>query len=170
MGACLISDRIFSEISGEQSQESSFSNGYTYSGHPVAAAAALKNLEIIENEGLLEHVRQVTPHFQNRLKELKKLPLVGDTRGAGLIGCVEGRIVNPDNPDALEIDLEMGARIDMHCQTLGLIVRPLLNMCVFSPPLIITSEQIDEMFNLLEQGIIGATEDLRSEGLWKDRQ
>ncbi|MDP7620525.1 MAG: aminotransferase class III-fold pyridoxal phosphate-dependent enzyme, partial [SAR324 cluster bacterium] len=47
MGACLISDRIFSEISGEQSQDSSFSNGYTYSGHPVAAAAALKNLEII---------------------------------------------------------------------------------------------------------------------------
>ena len=170
MGACLISDRIFSEISGEQSQDSSFSNGYTYSGHPVAAAAALKNLEIIENERLLEHVRQVTPHFQNRLRELRKLPLVGDTRGAGLIGCVEGRIVDPDNPDALEIDLEMGARIDRHCQALGLIVRPLLNMCVFSPPLIITSEQIDDMFNLLEQGIHGATEDLRSEGLWKDRQ
>ena len=170
MGACLISDRIFSEISGEQSQESSFSNGYTYSGHPVAAAAALKNLEIIENEGLLEHVRQVTPHFQNRLKELRKLPLVGDTRGAGLIGCVEGRIVNPDNPDALEIDLEMGARIDRHCQALGLIVRPLLNMCVFSPPLIITSEQIDEMFNLLEQGILEATDDLHREGLWKDIQ
>ena len=170
MGACLISDRIFSEISGEQSQDSSFSNGYTYSGHPVAAAAALKNLEIIENEGLLEHVRQVTPHFQNRLKELRKLPLVGDTRGAGLIGCVEGLIVDPDNPDALEIDLEMGARIDRHCQALGLIVRPLLNMCVFSPPLIITSEQIDEMFNLLEQGILEATEDLRREGLWKDIQ
>ena len=170
MGACLISDRIFSEISGEQSQESSFSNGYTYSGHPVAAAAALKNLEIIENEGLLEHVRQVTPHFQNRLKELRKLPLVGDTRGAGLIGCVEGRIVDPDNPDALEIDLEMGARIDRHCQALGLIVRPLLNMCVFSPPLIITSEQIDEMFNLLEQGILEATDDLDREGLWKDIQ
>ena len=170
MGACLISDRIFSEISGEHSQGSSFSNGYTYSGHPVAAAAALKNLEIIEHEGLLEHVRQVTPHFQNRLRELRKLPLVGDTRGAGLIGCVEGRIVDPDNPDALEIDLEIGARIDMHCQALGLIVRPLLNMCVFSPPLIITSEQIDEMFNLLEQGILGATEDLRSEGLWKDRK
>ena len=168
MGACLISDRIFSEISGEQSQDSSFSNGYTYSGHPVAAAAALKNMEIIENEGLLEHVRQVTPHFQNRLKELRKLPLVGDTRGAGLIGCVEGYIVDPDNPDALEIDLEMGARIDRHCQALGLIVRPLLNMCVFSPPLIITSEQIDEMFNLLEQGILEATEDLRREGLWKD--
>lgn len=170
MGACLISDRIFSKISGEQSQDSSFSNGYTYSGHPVAAAAALKNLEIIENEELLDHVRQVTPLFQNRLKELRKLPLVGDTRGAGLIGCVEGRIVDPDNPNALKIDLEMGVRIDRHCQELGLIVRPLLNMCVFSPPLIINSEQIEEMFNILEQGILKATDDLRREGLWKDMQ
>ena len=170
MGACLISDRIFSEISGEQSKDSSFSNGYTYSGHPVAAAAALKNLEIIENEGLLEHVQQVTPHFQNRLGKLSELPLVGHTRGAGLIGCVECRIVDPDNPEALEIDLEMGARIDRHCQELGLIVRPLLNMCVFSPPLIITEEQIDEMFNLLELGILKTTEDLRREGLWKNMQ
>ena len=168
MGACLISDKIFCEISGKHSQGSSFSNGYTYSGHPVAAVAALKNLEIIEKEGLLEHVRQVTPHFQHRLNELRKLPLVGDTRGAGLIGCVEGRIVDPDNPEALKIDLEMGTRIDRHCQALGLIVRPLLNMCVFSPPLIISSEQIDEMFNILEQGILKATEDLRREGLWKD--
>ena len=96
--------------------------------------------------------------------------MVGDTRGAGLIGCVEGSIVDPDNPDALEIDLEMGARIERHCQALGLIVRPLLNMCVFSPPLIITSEQIDEMFNLLEQGILEATDDLHREGLWKDIQ
>jgi len=170
MGACLISDRIFSEISGEQSMDSSFSNGYTYSGHPVASVAALKNLEIIEKEGLLEHVQHVTPQFQNRLKELRELPLVGDTRGAGLIGCVECKIVDPDNPEALKIDLEMGARIDNYCQKLGLIVRPLLNMCVFSPPLIITSEQIDEMFNLLEAGILKATDDLHREGLWKDMQ
>ena len=94
--------------------------------------------------------------------------MVGDTRGVGLIGCVEGSIVDPDNPEALEIDLEMGARIDRHCQEMGLIVRPLMNMCVFSPPLIITSEQIDKMFDILEQGIIEATKDLRREGFWKD--
>ena len=68
--------------------------------------------------------------------------MVGDTRGAGLIGCVEGQIVDSDNPKALEIDIKIGARIDRHCQKLGLIVRPLLNMCVFSPPLIINSKQI----------------------------
>jgi len=167
MGACIISDRIFSQISGEKSQDATFSNGYTYSGHPVSSAAALKNIEIIENEGLLEHVREIAPYFQQRLKELSKLPLVADTRGVGLVGCVECRIVDLDDPDALEMDIAMGSRIDKHCQQLGLIVRPLWNMCVFSPPLIITPKQIDEMFNILEQGIILATEDLRQEGLWK---
>ena len=69
MGACVISDRIFSKISGEHSQGATFSNGYTYSGHPVSSAAALKNIEIIENEGLLEHVREIAPYFQQRLRE-----------------------------------------------------------------------------------------------------
>ena len=167
MGACVISDRIFSKISGEHSQGATFSNGYTYSGHPVSSAAALKNIEIIENEGLLEHVREIAPYFQQRLRELRKLPLVGDTRGLGLVGCVEGRIVDPENPDALEMDIARGSRIDKHCQALGLIVRPLWNMCVFSPPLIITPEQIDELFNILEEGILLATEELRQAGLWK---
>jgi adenosylmethionine-8-amino-7-oxononanoate aminotransferase len=167
MGACIISDRIFSKISGDNAHGATFSNGYTYSGHPVSSAAALKNIEIFEAEGLLDHVREISPNFLQRLEDLRKLPLVGDTRGVGLVGCVEGRIVDPENPDALVLDIEMGSRIDKHCQELGLIVRPLWNMCVFSPPLIITPEQIDDMFNILEQGIIRTAEELRQEGLWK---
>ena len=167
MGACIISDRIFSQISGDGSQYATFSNGYTYSGHPVSSAAALKNIEIIENEGLLEHVREISPYFQQRIKELRKLPLVGNTRGVGLLGCVESQIVDSESHDALEMDIEMGSRIDKHCQALGLIVRPLWNMCVFSPPLVITMEQIDEMFNILEKGIILTTDELSKEGLWK---
>ena len=167
MGACIISDQIFHQISGERSQGAEFSNGYTYSGHPVSSAAALKNIEIIENEELLEHVRRISPYFQQRLQELGKLQLVGDTRGAGLVGCVECQINDPDSDHALEIDIAIGSRIDKHCQEMGLIVRPLRNMCVFSPPLIITKEQINEMFNILEQGILMATEELSKERLLK---
>ena len=167
MGACIISDQIFHQISGERSQGAEFSNGYTYSGHPVSSAAALKNIEIIENEGLLEHVRGISPYFQQRLQELGKLQLVGDTRGAGLVGCVECQINDPDSDHALEMDIAIGSRIDKHCQEMGLIVRPLRNMCVFSPPLIITKEQINEMFNILEQGILMAAEELSKEGLLK---
>jgi len=166
MGACIISDRIFGQISGDGSQYATFSNGYTYSGHPVSSAAALKNIEIIENEGLLEHVREISPYFQQRIKELRKLPLVRNTRGVGLVGCVECQIVDSESHDTLEMDIEIGDRIDKNCQALGLIVRPLWNMCVFSPPLVINMEQIDEMFNILEKGIIITTNELRKEGLW----
>ena len=69
-----------------------FSNGYTYSGHPVSCAAALKNIEILEREKILEHVREIVPYFQNRLSQLSRFPIIGDTRGQGRLGCIVGRL------------------------------------------------------------------------------
>ncbi|MEM9277386.1 MAG: aminotransferase [Pseudomonadota bacterium] len=159
MGACIISDRIYRDVTGEASKGATFSNGFTYSGHPVSAVAALKTIEIIEEENLLEHVRNVTPHFQKRLQELSNLPLVVDARGEGLMGCVECSV--PESVEAqLDKDKEIGALIDEHCQEMGLIVRPIINMCVFSPPLVITLKQIDEMFDILEEGIKRTARDL----------
>ncbi|MEQ9261280.1 MAG: aminotransferase [Roseovarius sp.] len=154
LGAMILSDRIWNEISSEDREHIMFSNGYTYSGHPVCCAAALKNIEIMEREGILEHVRAITPHFQARLQELRKYEIVGDARGEGLIGCVEG-IAAPGLPEEkrLAIDAEFGARVDAKCEEMGLIVRPLINMCVFSPPLIITESEIDKMFDILDRAI-----------------
>jgi adenosylmethionine-8-amino-7-oxononanoate aminotransferase len=154
LGAMILSDRLLEDIMAEDRGHIMFSNGYTYSGHPVCCAAALKNIEIFEREGILEHVREVTPHFQERLRELSKYEIVGDARGMGLIGCVEGAAA-PGTPEEkrLAIDAEFGARVDKKCEAMGLIVRPLINMCVFSPPLIITKAQIDEMFDILDKAI-----------------
>ncbi|MEZ7812913.1 MAG: putrescine aminotransferase [Paracoccaceae bacterium] len=146
LGACIISDRVMEKMS-HLGTSSSYANGYTYSGHPVSCAAALKNIEIIENEGLLQHVRDITPHFQERLRALKKFPLVGDARGMGLLGCIECRA------EDLESERSLGERIDVACEEMGLLVRPLINMAVFSPPLIITRAQIDEMFDILEKAL-----------------
>src|SRR3546814_12487202 len=77
--------------------------------------------------------------------------IVGDARGLGLVGCVEGRLEGEG--DRLALDWDIGARIDRKCEALGLIVRPLVNMCVFSPPLVITRPQIDELFDILEEAI-----------------
>lgn len=159
MGACIISDSLLDEISGENSQGATFSNGYTYSGHPVSAAAALKTMEIIEEESLLEHVRELTPHFQKRLRELRSLPMVIDARGEGLMGCVECSIPESAGKQ-LDRDKEIGALIDQHCQEMGLIIRPLINMCVFSPPLIIQKEEVDQMFDILAEGIRKAAQEL----------
>ncbi|MGB3314896.1 MAG: aminotransferase, partial [Albidovulum sp.] len=165
MGACIISDQLIDDVSGEGAKGSIFSNGYTYSGHPVSAAAALKNMEIIEGEGILDHVRAITPHFQERMQALAELPIVGDVRGMGLMGCVEC-VADRESRNPLALDKEVGARIDAHCQELGLIVRPLINMCVFSPPLVITTGEIDQMFDILAEGIRRASDDLAREGLW----
>ncbi len=151
LGACLISDRLLEMIRVRAKPDLLFNNGYTYSGHPVCCAAALKSIEIIEREGILEHVREISPYFLERLGALESFPIVGDARGIGLVGCVEGRL--DGDGDRLALDRDIGHRIDRKCEALGLIVRPLLNMCVFSPPLVITRRQIDEMFDILEEAI-----------------
>jgi len=90
---------------------------------------------------------------------------VTDVRGIGLMAAVECDI-SGDQENTLEQDYAVGDRIDKHCQNLGLLVRPIINMCVMSPPLIITRPQIDEMVRILRQGIELAMADLEREGLW----
>jgi adenosylmethionine-8-amino-7-oxononanoate aminotransferase len=168
LGALLVSDRLMKDVSGEGARGASFASGFTYSGHPVSCAAALKNIEIIEREGLLEHVRAVTPHFLQRMNELRDIPLVFDTRGMGLVGCVECTVAHLqgaalDDEQALALDTDLGARVDRHCHELGLLVRPLVNQCVFSPPLTITHEQIDRMFDILRKAIVQTMHDVERE-------
>lgn len=165
LGAVLISDRLIQQLDRKEADSGMFANGFTYSGHPVACAAALKNIEIMERDGILEHAREVGPYFQARLRELADIPIVGEVRGMGLMACVECAL-GADGQDPLALGYDMGARIDRHCQALGLIVRPLVSMCVMSPPLIITKAQIDDLVAILRQGIERAMAELRDEGLW----
>ena len=135
-----------------------FGHGLTYTSHPVGCAVALKNLDLLE-DGILEHAREVAPYFQAQLKTLEELPLVGEVRGVGLMACVEC-VADRDSKDPLQLDKDVGKRIDAHCHELGLLVRPLINMCVMSPPLIITREQIDDMVGILREGISRTMDDL----------
>ena len=168
MGAFMVSDRLLDEIKQLGGESAVFANGFTYSGHPVAAAAGLKNLEIMKREKLFEHVREVGPYMQEQLRSLYDIPIVHDIRGVGLMGCVECELNAGE--DNLEMDYEIGNRIDKHCQALGLIVRPMINMCVMSPPLTITRQQIDEMIGILRQGIEMAMQDCIDEGIWSLEQ
>ena len=162
MGATLISDRLIEEISNSDNADILFSNGYTYSGHPVSSAVALKNIEIMDREKLFAHVRDISPYFQERIQQLgEKHDIIGDARGMGLLGCLEGAAA-PDTPEEkrLAIDHEFGHRMDVAAEKRGLLVRPLINMCVFSPPLVINREEIDTMFNLLDEAITEVEQDM----------
>ena len=121
-------------------------------------------MEVFESQGLLENAREVGPYMQEQLRTLSDLPIVGDIRGLGLMGCVEC-VVSQESREPLELDYEVGNRIDQHCQALGLLVRPLINMCVMSPPIIIGHEQIDELVRVLRLGIERTIDDLEKEGV-----
>ena len=161
MGAFLVSDRLIQEVKERGGDSAVFSNGFTYSGHPVAAAAGIKNLEIMQREKLFEQVQETGPYLQEQLQALRDIPIVTDVRGLGLMGVVECEL--QQGGDDLDMDVELGSRIDRHCQALGLLVRPLINMCVLSPPLTITKPQIDEMVSILRHGITLAMEDIANE-------
>lgn len=164
LGGVAISERLFDEI--ERSEDGvMFANGYTYSGHPIACAAALANIEIMEKEGLLQHVLDISPYFLGRLKELEELPLVGEVRGQGLMACVDA-VADKRNRSPLSLDKKVGERIDRHTEAMGLIVRPMYNMCVMSPPLVIERAQIDTMVEILREGILRTQKDLEAEGIW----
>ena len=157
LGACIISDEVMERMAGT-GNDAMFSNGYTYSGHPVCCAAALKNIEIMESENILQHVREIAPHFQSRLHALARHNIVGDVRGMGLLGCIEGK---PEKSGTgLAAEKRLGELLDVACEEMGLLVRPLINMAVVSPPLVITREQIDEMFDILEAAIEKVTAEL----------
>lgn len=146
LGACMISDRLLEGL-GDAGQ--AFKNGFTYSGHPVSCAAALKNIEIFERDGILAHVRNVAPIFQSRLHALRNHPLVCDARGAGLVGCLELSADGERTPETLARDYKLGSLVDGFCQKRGLMVRPIINLAVMSPPLVITADEIGEMFDIL---------------------
>lgn len=165
LGGVMISARLTEDLRRSNHPQAMFGHGYTYSSHPIGCAVALKNLDLLEDGGL-DHARAVAPYFQARLKTLEDLPLVGEVRGAGLMACVEC-VADRDSRNPLALDNAVGRRIDAHCHELGLLVRPLINMCVMSPPLVISRDQIDDMVAILREGISRTMDDLRREGLWR---
>jgi adenosylmethionine-8-amino-7-oxononanoate aminotransferase len=168
MGGYAVSESFLASFSGENAEDCLYSNGYTWGGSPVACAAALASWDIIEKEKLLDRVLEIGPYFQEQLRSLLDIPLVGNVRGEGLMAAVEMTIEGHNEEDLLEKDYAIGEMVDQHCQTLGLLVRPFINICIISPPLIISREQVDELVSILRHGLELTLTDLRDQGIWVD--
>ena len=162
LGATIYSDRIHEVISAADPQ-AWFTHGFTYSGHPVCCAAALKNIEIMAEENLLGHARTVGDYFERRLKELASLPLVGDVRGRRFMMCVE-YVADKSTRAPLPEAANISRRIAQRCEAKGLLVRPLGHLDIMSPPLILTREQCDVLVDTLRDAIAEVTHELRREG------
>lgn len=137
-----------------------FFHGYTYSGHPVACAVALANLEIIEEEKLVTKVKEETgPYLAKALQNFQDHPLVGEVRSAGLIGAIE-LVKNKQTHERFENLGRVGTMCRDHFFKRNAIMRACGDTMVLSPPLIITADQIDELLGVAKQALDATAKDL----------
>jgi putrescine aminotransferase len=140
-----------------------FVHGYTYSGHPTAAAVALKNLEIIAREQLVERVAQdVGPYLARALATLNSHPIVGEVRSLGLIGAVEIVARKGTNERFCGKEGTAGPVVRDACIRNGLMVRAIRDSIVMCPPLIITHAEIDQLVDILGRSLTEAQAELRT--------
>ena len=152
LGAVIIKKEFsdqFVEIS-EEAEE--FPHGFTAGGHPVGCAIALKAIDVIINEGLLENVRSISPYFLERLNEFNNYENIGETRGVGLM-CALEIVKNKSNKEYYESHINIGERFANMCIDNGLICRPLGPSIVLCPQFIINKSNIDEIFDNLHKTI-----------------
>lgn len=155
ISALLVNDKVYQPVAEESHKIGTWGHGYTASGHPVAAAVALENLKIMEERELLAHVQAISPRFLERLKALGEHPLTVEARGIGLIGAVDLAHENlPETPGAL------GARVNEEMHARGLISRNMGDAMAFCPPLIISENQVNDMFDIAEGAIEAVAKEL----------
>ena len=144
ISATFVSEPIYRAMVAESEKIGVFGHGYTYSGHPVAAAVALETLDIYEERDVVGHVRAVAPRFQEMFRSLADRPLVGEVRGVGLMAGIE---LVADKPGKRPFDpaLKVGAYLASRAREYGLIVRALGDTVVCAPPLVVTEDEIDEL-------------------------
>jgi L-2,4-diaminobutyrate transaminase len=168
MSACLISEKVFDVLRRASGEVPPFGHGYTTSAHPVCAAAALANLDILEREGLVERAARVGTLLQARLRErFADHPLVGEVRGLGLIAALE-LVADRETRAPFEPTLAIGRRLFERLLGEGLIVRGIGGAVALSPPLVVGEAEVEEIADKLERGLAGLADELRREGVWKD--
>jgi L-2,4-diaminobutyrate transaminase len=150
LSAAIVGERVYAVMEEAADRVGAFSHGYTYSGHPIAAAAANAVLDIVEREQLSERARTVGAHFLKRLKErFAQLEIVGEVRGVGLLGAVEF-VADRHTKRRFAPELKVGARISKAARDRGLIARamPHGDILGFAPPLVVSEHEVDEIVEL----------------------
>jgi 4-aminobutyrate--pyruvate transaminase len=166
ISATMVNDRVFQALAAESHKIGTFGHGYTYSGHPVPAAVAIETLKIYDEINIADHARTVGAHMQAELhRRFADHELVGDVRGAGLIGAIE-LVADKTAHRNFDPALKMGGRLGKLAETHGVISRSLSNdTLAFSPPLIITEAEVTEMLNRFERALDELTAQVRRERL-----
>lgn len=155
LSASIVSDKIWKVLAEGSDKFGPFSHGYTYTGHPVCAAAALANLRIIEEEDLTGNAREVGGYLQQRLHEtFSGKPFVGEVRGVGMLAAIEF-VADPIAKTRFATERKVGAQLSAACLERGVIVRamPQGDILGFAPPLVATRRDIDTIVDRVASAV-----------------
>lgn len=158
LAATIATTEIYNAFLGEYSQSKTLYHGHTFSGNPTCAAAALANLEVFESEQTLDHVNELVPEFERRLKQFEDHPNVGETRSCGLIGAIE-LVRDKQSNEPFDLAEKRGMNVCQRALEKGVWIRPLGNVVVVMPPLCIAREELDVLCKAIEHGIINEFDD-----------
>ncbi|MDX8463290.1 aspartate aminotransferase family protein [Mesorhizobium humile] len=166
LSAAIVGEKVYKVLEDGADKVGAFSHGYTYSGHPIGAAAANAVLDIVEKEDLPGNARDVGAFFQAQLQEkFAQLPIVGEVRGVGLMGAIEF-VADRKNRERFDPSLKVGARVSKAARDRGLIARamPHGDILGFAPPLVTTKGEAEEIVALAEGAVRSVMDDLVREG------
>jgi L-2,4-diaminobutyrate transaminase len=168
LSGCMVSEKVWRAIVDGQAKFGAFGHGYTYSAHPLSAAAALANLDVIENEGLVAQAAGRGAYLHKLLRQaFEGHPLVGEVRGRGLIAAVEF-VAHKIPATRFDPKLKIAGRIVKAALARGLITRalPHADTIAFSPPFVITEDEIVQMVTLARDAVDAVMDDLVHEKIW----
>jgi L-2,4-diaminobutyrate transaminase len=165
LSAALVSEQIAKVMEDGSERVGAFSHGYTYSGHPLCAAAANAALDIVEREDLVGHAARVGAYLQQRLASaFAECPIVGEVRGVGMLAGVEF-VADRQRKQRFDTALKVGPRISKACLQGGLIARamPHGDILGFAPPLVMTEAEVDQMVDIASTATRAVTDELTRE-------
>lgn len=162
LSAAIVCEKVYRVMEAGAERVGAFSHGYTYSGHPIGAAAANAVLNIVEREDLAGKARDTGAYLQSRLKAtFSQLPIVGEVRGVGMLAAIEF-VADREKKLRFDAGLKVGARISKAARDRGLIARamPHGDILGFAPPLVTTREEVDEIVSIAEAAVRQVMDDL----------
>ena len=163
LSAVAINAEMADAIEAESARQPVLGHGYTYGGHPLGCAVGCATLDIYKKRDILGHVRKVAPKFEAHMKRLEEHPLVGEARVSGLMAGLE---LSPDPASAAAFKApgKVAAKVQQELMGHGVIVRPIMDTVAFCPPMIITEDEIDALFEPVEKALDAAHHWAKAEG------
>jgi 4-aminobutyrate--pyruvate transaminase len=161
ISALMVNERVFAAMLDESKKVGNFAHGFTYAGHPVATAVAMEVLRIYDEMDMVPHVQRVGAYLQQVMGRFIDHPLVGDVRGVGLVSALE-MMADKATRTPFDPARKVGRIADKHARENGLIVRSIGDRIAFSPPLIITEAEVDELAVRLQKTLDATWAELRT--------